>query len=224
MFSPSSRGRLTNRDLGRFPGETLFHRIARAVCHAGCLPRKELYEAWETARRVRRVFHGGRVVDMCGGHGLLAQIMLLLDASSPGALVIDVKAPPSSVKIAGVLAGEWPRLAGQTEFLECAIDEVDVLAGDVVVSIHACGALTDQIIARAVAARARVAVLPCCHDFVACDAGDLAGWVDAPLAIDLTRAARLRQQGYRIWTQQIPGDITTKNRLLIGAPATEDSA
>jgi len=224
VFSPSSRGRLTDRDLGRFPGETLFHRVARAVCHAGCLPRKELYEAWETARRVRRVFHGGRVVDMCGGHGLLAQIMLLLDDSSPGAVVVDLKAPPSSARIAGVIAGEWPRLAGKTEFLERGIDEVEVLAGDVVVSIHACGALTDQIIARAVAARARVAVLPCCHDFAACDAGDLAGWVDVPLAIDLTRAARLRQQGYRIWTQQIPGDITTKNRLLIGAPATKDRA
>src|SRR5688500_18028615 len=41
-FSPSSRGRLTDRDLDRFSGDTLFPRIARAVCHAKCLPRKEL--------------------------------------------------------------------------------------------------------------------------------------------------------------------------------------
>ena len=32
------------------------------------------------------------------------------------------------------------------------------------------------------------------------------------------RAVRLAQQGYRVWTQTIPGDITPKNRLLIGAP------
>jgi hypothetical protein len=29
----------------------------------------------------------------------------------------------------------------------------------------------------------------------------------------------LREQGYRIWTQAIPPEITPKNRLLIGSPA-----
>ena len=87
MFSPASRGRLTNRDVDRFPDDTLFDRLARTVCQAGCLPRKELYEAWEMARRVRRLFRGGRVLDLGGGHGLLAQVMLLLDDSSPNALV-----------------------------------------------------------------------------------------------------------------------------------------
>ena len=53
-FSTSAKSRLTRHDLDRFPGKSLFDRIARAVCEAGCLPRKELYEAWEVARRVRR--------------------------------------------------------------------------------------------------------------------------------------------------------------------------
>jgi hypothetical protein len=215
-FAPSSRARLTGRDLGRFPGEALFDRLARAVCRAGCLPRKELYEAWETARRVRRLFRGGRVVDMCGGHGLLAHIMLLLDDSSASAVVIDRTVPPSSAKIHESLTADWPRLAGRITFLEREVEDIEVIASDVVVSIHACGALTDRIIARAVAARARVAVLPCCHDFATCDAGDLSGWVDAPLAIDIMRATRLKAQGYRVWTQSIPGEITSKNRLLLG--------
>ena len=64
----ASRNRLTDRQLDRFPGENLFDRIARAVCRAGCLPRKELYEAWEVARRVRRRFGGGRVVNLACGH------------------------------------------------------------------------------------------------------------------------------------------------------------
>ncbi len=81
-FSPSSRARLTHHDVGRFAGATLFDRLGRAVCAAECLPRKELYEAWEVARRARRLFRGGRVLDV-GGHGLLALIMLLLDDSSP---------------------------------------------------------------------------------------------------------------------------------------------
>ena len=67
--------------------------------------------------------------------------------------------------------------------------------------------------------RARVAVLPCCHDIAVCDAGALSGWMDDALAIDVVRARRLAGHGYRIWTQRIPDDITPKNRLLIGAPA-----
>jgi hypothetical protein len=34
---------------------------------------------------------------------------------------------------------------------------------------------------------------------------------------------RLTQQGYRIWTQAIPGEITPKNRLLLGDPASSVS-
>jgi hypothetical protein len=85
----SSKNRLMPRHGDLFPDDTLFHRIARTVCRAGVLPRKELYEAWETARRVRRRFRGGRVVDLACGHGLLAQIMLILDQTSPLALAVD---------------------------------------------------------------------------------------------------------------------------------------
>ena len=221
-FSPSSRARLTTYDLGRFPGDTLFDRLGRAVCAAGCLPRKELYEAWEVARRARRLFRGGRVVDMGGGHGLLAQVMLLLDDSSPAAIVVDTALPPSAAAVHDQLVQAWPRLEGRVTFVNATLEATELGAEDVVVSSHACGALTDRVLARAVAARARVAVLPCCHDVETCDAGPLAGWMDQPLAIDTMRAVRLEQQRYRVWTQAIPVDITPKNRLLLGAPRQDD--
>jgi methyltransferase family protein len=215
-FSASSRGRLTDRDLGRFPGGTLFDRVARAVCHAGCLPRKELYEAWEVARRARRLFRGGRVVDLAAGHGLLAQVMLLLDDSSPSALIVDKTLPASSARLHEALESAWPRIAGRVSFVQSALDAVEILPADVVVSSHACGALTDVVLDRAVAGRARVAVLPCCHDLAVNDAGALTGWVDGALAIDIRRVQRLEQRGYRVWTQAIPADVTPKNRLLLG--------
>ena len=217
-FNPSSRGRLTDRDLDRFPDTTLFHRIARAVCHAGCLPRKELYEAWETARRVRRLFRGGRVVDLAAGHGLLAHVMLLLDDSSPSAIAVDKTLPPSSARLQHALVGAWPRLAGRVALVERALDDVEIVATDIVVSSHACGGLTDLVLERAVAAGARVGVLPCCHDLARSGGVELSGWVDGALALDIMRAVGLRQRGYRVWTQTIPDAITPKNRLLIGAP------
>jgi hypothetical protein len=217
-FSHSSKGRLTAHDLERFPGDSLFDRLARAVCHAGCLPRKELYEAWEMARRVRRVFRGGRIVDLAAGHGLLAHVLMILDNSSPQALVIDTALPPSSTHLHEALVGTWPRLHGRLHFEARALESVPLCEHDLVVSWHACGALADLVLERAAAAGARVAVLPCCHDLALNDAGPLSGWMDGPLAVDAMRAMRLQQRGYRVRTYTIPAEITPKNRLLVGEP------
>ena len=221
-FARGSGNRLTRHDLDRFPGDSLFERLARVVCEAGCLPRKELYETWEVARRVRRVFRGGRVADMAGGHGLLAHALLILDDSSPAAIVVDPIVPKSARTLHDLLVRAWPRLAGRVTFSTESFDHTEVAAGDVLVASHACGAFTDRVLDRAVGAGARVAVLPCCHDAASGHASGvaaLAGWVDAAAAIDISRALRLQQHGYRVWTQTIPADITPKNRLLIGAPA-----
>jgi len=217
-FSISSKTRLTDRDLERFRSDTLFDRAARAACHAGCLPRKELYEAWEMARRVRRRLRGGRIVDLAAGHGLLAHLLLLLDDSSPGALLIDPSAPPSAGRLHAVFVEAWPRLAGRVESEPMSLESVSLHSGDLVVSSHACGALADVVLDRAATARARVAVLPCCHDFEVNDPGPLSGWVDRSLAVDVMRAVRLEQRGYRVWTHTIPAAITPKNRLLVGEP------
>src|SRR5687768_13128150 len=98
-FSSSSKARLTPRDVGRFPGKTLFDRLARVVCQAGCLPREVLCEAWEMARRIRRRLRGGRVGDLGAGHGLLSHALLLLDDWSPEALLVDTAPPPSAARL-----------------------------------------------------------------------------------------------------------------------------
>ena len=40
--------------------------------------------------------------------------------------------------------------------------------------------------------------------------------MDKTLAVDTIRAIRLKSKGYKIVTQKIPGEITPKNRLLMG--------
>jgi hypothetical protein len=218
LFALSSKARLTNHDLGRFPGNTLFHRLARVVCGAGCLPRKELFEAWEVARRVRRRFRGGRIVDLCAGHGLLGQIMLLLDDSSAEVLITDRRLPASCATLAQAIEKQWPKLVGRVTLLEAPIERVELKAGDLALSIHACGALTDAVIDKAAAAHSRLAVMPCCHDLDHADTGALTGWLDGPLAVDVVRAARLRARGWDVWTQSIPETITPHNRLLMAEP------
>ena len=217
-FDPRSRSVLTRRDLGRFEGEGLFARVARAVCEAGCLPRKELFESWEVARRVRRRVRGRRVVELAAGHALVAHLLLLLDDTSETAVAVDAKAVPSAQALADAIAARWPRLAGRVEHVVADLGEAPVAAGDLVVSVHACGGLTDAVIGRAIGASAAVAVVPCCHDARTCDAGGLLGFLALPLAVDATRVARLRAEGYDVFTQTIPEEITPQNRLIVATP------
>jgi Methyltransferase domain len=163
-FDPGSRSLLSRHDLARFPAATLFDKLARSVCAVDCLPRKELYESWEVARRVRRRFRGGRVVDLACGHGLTGWIMLILDRSSEHCVGIDRRLPESARRLHDALASTWPAIAPRVTLREGDLADEPLHAGDLVVATHACGSLTDRVLERAAAARARVAVLPCCHD------------------------------------------------------------
>jgi len=209
---------LTRHDLGRFEGEGLFARVGRAVCEAGSLPRKELFESWEVARRVRRRVRGRRVVELAAGHALVAHLLLLLDDTSPTAVAADERAVASAAAVDEALAARWPRLGGRVERRVEDLAATPIASSDLVVSVHACGALSDLVIDRAITARAAVAVLPCCHDAKTCDAGSLLGFLPLPLAVDATRVARLRAEGYEVTTQTIPEEITPHNRLIVGMP------
>lgn len=217
-YDPSSRSRLSPHDRPRFAGTTLFDRVARSLCEANCVPRKELYEAWEVARRARRRFRGGRVLDLACGHALVAQLMLILDDTSPTAIAVDTKLPPSAARVSECLSQEFPRLAGRISLVQARLETIAAQSEDILVSCHACGTLTDDVIDKALGARAKVVVLPCCQSTGKCDLGGLAGWLDPALAIDVTRAGRLRASGYFVHTQTIPAQITPKNRLLLACP------
>ena len=217
-FDRSSRSRLTRRDLHRFAGSSLFDRVARVVCEVGHLPRKELFESWEVARRVRRRMRGGRVVDLACGHGLVAHLMLLLDDTSPDARGIDAAVPATAAALTRAFAAAWPRLAGRVTIDTGTIEAARVEADDLVVSVHACGGLTDVVLDHVIAARAGVAVMACCHDAAENDQGAVGAWLPPGLAIDVTRVARLRHRGYDVRTQTIPADITPENRLILATP------
>lgn len=217
-WNRGARERLSGRDLRWFPDPSLFHTVARVICEAQCLPRKELYESWEMARRVLRRHRGGPILDLAGGHGLTAWILLLQDKRATTAHVVDRRIPKSAHRLREALGERWPHITERWTFEEGDLSTVTATADTRVIGVHACGGLTDTVLDIALAARARVAVLPCCQSTDKQDAGGLLGWVDHDLAVDLLRATRLRAEGYRVHTALLPADITPKNRVLLGTP------
>lgn len=215
-----SKNRLRPGAERHYPSDSAFDRIARVVCRASCIPRKELHECWEVAKRVRRHLRGTRIVDLACGHGLLAWMLVVIDRRIGEVLAVDRRLPPSAARLAAEMAAEWPDRAERVTLREGDLRESPARPDDVLVSVHACGSLTDRVLDLALDAEASVAVLPCCSDHSRLDDGGLSGWLGADLAIDVVRALRLRDAGYKVWTLHIAEAITPKNRLLLGRAPT----
>jgi len=211
-----SKKRLRPGAQRHYASDSAFDRIARVVCRAGCIPRKELHESWEIAKRARRHLRGSRVIDLASGHGLLAYALAVILPSVPEVLAVDRRTPPSALRLRAMMEAEWPELAHRVTRRQADLRAVSIRADDIVVCAHGCGSLSDRVLDLALAARADVAVLPCCSDHSRLDRGGLDGWLGGDLAIDVVRAMRLRDAGYKVWTQHIPAEITPKNRLLLG--------
>ena len=136
-FDVGSKNRLTPRDLDRFAADTVFDKVARAVCRAEVLPRKELYESWEVARRLHRRLRRRRrrrVVDLCCGHGLLGALLLILDSELDSGQGSDRAPPPSSSSLLQELHRDF---SFSYDVVAGDIDDVVVSREDVVVSAHA---------------------------------------------------------------------------------------
>jgi len=191
-FRRASRSRLSPADARRFPGDDTFAAVARAVCSADVLPRKELFETWEAALVITEAFGerlrgpsanlssssaatdvSTRVADLAGGHGFLALALLVLNPTLRSAVVVDRRKPESHERLVSCLTKAFPklRLHARVRFVcgdvsdVASVTEAETRDATRVVfaAVHACGDLSDAVLALAVAARAPVALVPCCH-------------------------------------------------------------
>jgi hypothetical protein len=220
VHGPGSRNKLSPSHARHYPGDSLLDVLGRAICTVDCLPRKELHEAWEMATRIRAWLAAtptGRVVDLCAGYGLLAQVLLLLDADARStALAVDIRLPKNHVLVHGAVIARFPNLAGRVTFQRARLEDVVIGVDDVVVSSHACGELSDAVLSGAAAVGARVALLPCCH--LTRWRPDLVDSADPAAHIDEERAMWLVERGYEVIVDAIPASVSAKNRLLLGRP------
>jgi hypothetical protein len=221
---------LQPRHAHQFTSDRLFDEFARTCCAANAVPRKELFEAWATALYIDDHFpNSRRVADLACGHGLLSWALLLLGNDlERTAVCVDRRMPGSAEKVAEAVLDRWPHLHGRWDFVESKLNAIEPSSTTLLCGIHACGALSDQIISLAMQGNAPLALIPCCHSrkimekaerqeldstlvLGGCDGG-LAGFIDAK------RIRRLQGAGFSVDQGEIPEVFTPKNRLILASP------
>ena len=227
----------------------LFNEFCNVLCDSGVMPRKEIFETWSAALYIHETFghQVRRVCDVAAGHSLLAWALLVLDdhASNNGkgakpltVLCVDRKMPPSAEAIRMAMVERWPHLEERFDFVEGSLEQMQPHPSCLLASVHACGGLSDILIASAASSQSPIALVPCCHTRkkkALLGASDYAreeyeAIIHAKEVKDLTtmldeaREAALRNAGFDIRTQYLPKRFTLKNRVIMGMPRSDDSS
>ena len=177
-------------------------------------------------------------MDLAGGHGFLAMCLLILNPRLSSAVVVDRRKPDSHERLVAALAKAFPasRVHARLRYVEASIADATPTPNTTLVSVHACGDLSDLVLKLAAQAKSPVAVVPCCHRGLAPARAFAARLNEAygvegtggsrpgpPIcpsaAMDVARLELLRRAGFRVHARTIPREITPKNRVIVGSAA-----
>lgn len=232
-----SRNHLQCRHLKEFDqsGDDLFYKFARVVCRADCINRKELLETWAMALHVHDYFWKrqkvddnlcNRFADLASGHGLLSWALLILGDEHTTAVCIDHQMPLAVEKLRDAFLKEWPQLEGRWDFVEGKIEYLEPSPCTVLVGVHCCATLSDEIVHLAIQGNSPLALVPCCHTSKNLsleskqEIRQSQTWTLADF-IDSHRIQRLRKAGFKVEEGTIPKVFTPKNRIILATPSPE---
>ena len=193
--------------------------------------KKEIDEAYAFANAARNYFGANAidvVIDVAGGHGALAAV-LLMGTSAKEAVVIDPA--PCTSGVEGIAAG-WGHnfkdkvLRYRREELECCLAQEirDMqtkygIEGDrvLVVACHACQFLTLDTLHIAQSEGVNVCVMPCCQKDTT--GGSIKAFakglkIDIGIVIDILTAGSMMVK-YAVKLKLIDASITPQNRMIM---------
>ena len=145
-------------------------RFALALARRKAVDRKEFFEACEFFARTRsRLRSDGGVpvlVDVAGGHGLVAALVAIFKYKQFDRVIVRDPRRPKSFDLVVAAASEVaPWVEGRILYESTKIgpQHAPLPEGCTVTSVHGCRGLTDKIITAAANADASaVALMPCC--------------------------------------------------------------
>ncbi len=98
--------------------------------------------------------HTERIVDVGAGHGHLCRAA----HEALGVHVLGVDHDGARIRVARSLAGDAP-----IPFVIGSVDAIELRRSDLVIGLHACGALGDALLVHVAKARCRVLLISCCQ-------------------------------------------------------------
>ena len=181
----------------------------------------------------------------------------LSNSTPTTALCVDRTMPGSATEIANAMREHFPGIVGATAppvsssssssdssspswtYVEADLAAAEAHPSALMVSVHACGSLTDFLIEKAIAGRAPLAIVPCCHtvqtkkgymphpvfcektvDEVAALVEEQRIMLQKPMehVLDEIRIQTLQNAGYQVEQVLLPSSFTKQNRLILATP------
>jgi 8-oxo-dGTP pyrophosphatase MutT (NUDIX family) len=217
---------------GKSLEERLFHPLhSRLICSPTI---KEFKEAFAFAKAVKNCFKKttfGVILDVAGGHGALAAILMLLFDVQNAVVIDPADVGKGSVKRAWGSFLEGRRLEFRHECLRTGlVAELDRFLSlgvaperILVVACHACQHLSEETLQIACAKyRATAAIMPCCQK----DVSPGGAWkqtsrnlnLPLPSVMDLLLAGKVMAWSYDVRMKTIHENITPQNRVILCRP------
>ena len=217
----ATKSRLNYGKLNYFSSEKMPDKVARVLGKAQAIDTKEIIESFEFFQRVRHRISRPVIADLCCGHGLVGMLFALLERQVEKVYLLDIEFPNSSSKIENLLQEQWPWVSSKIIRLTRSVKgaEIDLPKDTGCVAVHACGARTDWALTIAQKLNGPIAVMPCCYAHQVYRGPDtLKKHLGVSLCVDIQRTMKLEAGFYNVDWQEIPPEITPKNRIISASP------
>lgn len=175
------------------------------------------------------------VQDLCCGHGLTGMLFAACnpqrssESVATTAVLVDQFEPQSHWQLRETIAEVCPWMAEDAvRYVPSTLGayfqerESSTTGGasncaSVIISTHACGSLTDDVLQYAIDSEsAAIAVMPCCY--TGTDKGTPYGIrraLGVSVAADIRRSFFLQERGYHVDWATIPMEVTPMNRIIV---------
>lgn len=177
-----------------------------------------------------------QIHDLCSGHGLTGMLFVACNPPRPPlfqsirTILVDQSEPRSHSILRDCISEICPWVSKDSvtfvssplqNYVSHGLKEkdagTDAYDASIVISTHACGSLTDQVLKYAVDSQAAsLAVMPCCY--TGTDAGAPYGvrrLLGVALSADVRRSWYLQENDYHVDFAAIPKAITPMNRIVV---------